>query len=305
MVNERHEFECLIGSIRKAYKPDWFVPKMNNSNIEFSKLWFVSFADSRYAYQLKRIHRQALRFGFREDHIFTCTEDDLDKAFRLKMRDILVIGSRGYGYWCWKPQIILQALEKMPKGDVLLYTDAGCYLNKKGMSRFSKYLEMAQEQGILGFQSRFGRNDVDENSIHKLLEKYWTKGDVFDWFGVREDSHITHTGQYWAGMMLVSKRTESVEFFKRFRQIFLDNLNLVTDQPSVSPNFPGFIENRHDQSIFSLLYKINNYKSLSSAEAMPPWTKYNPANEVHVILGRDFFKHPENRPIYALRNLST
>jgi len=34
------------------------------------------------------------------------------------------------------------------------------------------------------------------------------------------------------------------------------HLELVDDSPSVLPNADGFIENRHDQSVFSLLCKM-------------------------------------------------
>ena len=42
---------------------------------------------------------------------------------------------------------------------------------------------------------------------------------------------------------------------------------MVNDSPSLKKNFPGFIENRHDQSVFSLLCKKNSISSVSAYES--------------------------------------
>lgn len=33
--------------------------------------------------------------------------------------------SRGFGYWCWKPRVILMALEQIKEGDLLVFLDIG------------------------------------------------------------------------------------------------------------------------------------------------------------------------------------
>lgn len=45
--------------------------------------------------------------------------------------------------------------------------------------------------------------------------------------------------------------------------------NFIDDSPSVIPNDPNFIENRHDQSIFSLLAKLEGISLLSHEENFP------------------------------------
>lgn len=35
----------------------------------------------------------------------------------------------------------------------------------------------------------------------------------------------------------------------------MKHFDLITDKASVAPNFPDFVENRHDQSVFSVLTK--------------------------------------------------
>lgn len=46
----------------------------------------------------------------------------------------------------------------------------------------------------------------------------------------------------------------------------LQPLNLVDNSPSVSPNLEGFVENRYDQSIFSILCKLRGITPLDCSE---------------------------------------
>ena len=234
-------------------------------------IWFLSFADSRLKGPLKRIRCQARAFGFAEERTLIWTEHDLDPDFREKMKDHLIPGSRGYGYWCWKPQIILQALAKMSDGDILLYADAGCHLNPKGQKRFEEYVRMANEHGLLAFQSRSPKGTKEPDPrYHFLPEGQWTKGDLLDHFGVRNNTAILTTGQIGAGILVVKKCNEMHDLFTRFRTVFLEHFELCDDTPSRSPNLPGFQENRHDQSVFSILLKLENrYPTLSSDEYTP------------------------------------
>jgi hypothetical protein len=88
------------------------------------------------------------------------------------------------------------------------------------------------------------------------------------------------------GIFLVKKSAAAVRFFEEFRQVYFDRYELCDDSPSISPNLPGFIENRHDQSIFSLLVKRNGVYTLSSKE-------YDPMN------GGDDWSPMERYPIWA------
>ena len=60
----------------------------------------------------------------------------------MKSMDLLLPTCRGFGYWIWKPQVILQSLRMMDKGDVLLYADAGCVLNNLGKKKFNEYIDI-------------------------------------------------------------------------------------------------------------------------------------------------------------------
>jgi hypothetical protein len=48
--------------------------------------------------------------------------------------------------------------------------------------------------------------------------------------------------------------------------VFETRFDLIDDSPSKIKNFSEFVENRHDQSVFSILCKINGIVSLSAYE---------------------------------------
>ena len=76
----------------------------------------------------------------------------LSAFFRQEAADLLKQEVRGFGYWIWKPQILLQCLQQMEYGDILLYTDAGCHINEVGKNMFLAYIKEVKKSsfGIFG-----------------------------------------------------------------------------------------------------------------------------------------------------------
>ena len=218
-------------------------------------VYFCSFADSRMSASLQRIKKQALSFNMFKD-IYVFDEKDLDFSFKQLNKDKLILGSRGYGYWIWKPYIIQRVLTKLSDGDILVYADAGCHLNIRGKERFSIYFDLLikNELGLLVFE-QIG-----------LLEKHWTKGDIFDFFNVRDNESITDSYQRAGGIFLIRKNKKIEDVFTLWNHICGEKFFLIDDSPSFSPNFEGFIENRHDQSIISIISKLYNAAVLPSSE---------------------------------------
>lgn len=247
---------------------------------------FCSFADSAMWRSLNRIKQQAESMHI-YDMICIYNEHILEEEFKSYYKEKLV-PSRGFGYWVWKPQVLLQTLEKMDNGDILHYSDAGCHLNKHGIKRLKEYFEIANSSptGILAFQSK---EPIDKNLTKAvdLPEKHWTKGDILDYFKVRNNKNICESEQIGAGILFIKKTPESISILRKFLQTYYDDFSLADDTPSRSPNFEGFIENRHDQSIFSIIAKLNGVTTISSFEYWQP--EYN-------------FKQLKYYPIWAIRD---
>lgn len=232
------------------------------------KKHFVSFADSRMQPSLYRIQQQAQAMTC-YDYISIFNEKDLDPSFVAQFKKELVKGTRGFGYWCWKPQVILQELKKMNEGDVLEYTDAGCHLNPKGKKRLIEYFDIAHRDGILGFQSRALNATPDNFRGHFFPDYQWTKGDVLDYFNVRNRKDILESGTIGATIIFIKKCPDSINIVQQWLKAYQDDFSLATDVPSRMPNIEGFIENRHDQALWSILCKLNKVKTESACEHYP------------------------------------
>jgi len=236
----------------------------------------VSFADSRMLKSSKRLLNQAKKFNF-FDKIFLLNENDLSKNFKNKFKKELILGSKGYGYWCWKPEIILNILDKLNNDDSLLYIDIGCHLNINGKNRLLEYFEIVKQQdkGILAFQAckpnkKNSKIDYDGRKLMNSKNYQWIKGDVFDFFEARYDTNLTNSEGIGGGIFLIKKSEKSIKIIKKWREIILNNFNFINDTPSISPNLEGFIENRHDQAIWTLLCLKEKIKIVSAYEYWYP-----------------------------------
>lgn len=217
--------------------------------------YFLSFADSRMSAALNRLGRQAETLNF-FDQIILLTEQDLAPEFVSRMGKYLSPSCRGFGYWSWKPWAISHTLQQMKEGDRLLYLDAGCHINPNGIERFREYVAMLDRDGSGMLVFNNGQPEFK-----------WTKGDVFRHFEVSaEDTHITRTQQIASGHVFLKKNPVTETLIQEWLHIFYDHLHLVDDSPSTAPNLPGFVENRHDQSIFSILCKLRGITVLECSE---------------------------------------
>ena len=160
---------------------------------------------------LERIHRQAIKMDM-YDYIIIANENNLDLNFREKFAKYLKPEFRGFGYWTWKAQIILQTLHQMSDGDLLQYTDAGCHLNPNGRKKLDEYFLKAQksESGILAFQAIPPSFHDKKIKLLDLREAKWCKGDLCDTLEVRSNSSVMNSQAIGAGVIFIKKCNESI-----------------------------------------------------------------------------------------------
>jgi hypothetical protein len=230
----------------------------------------------KYYDALCRLKKQAKDFPF--DNIVTYTDLDLENSFPdfwKQHSSFIKSNRRGYGYWLWKPFIIYNTLKNLKDGDVLVYMDCGCELNNKGLARFKNYIETVKSQGYLFF-----------NLEDQHIEWRWNKMDLIKHLQIQDDKSM-YKPQRLATVQFYLKNDINVSFTKEYYNICC-NYSLLDDSNSVLKNHPFFNENRHDQSVFSLLSKKNNYESIYD-ETWPD-TMTNKDKSMY--------------PIWALRNYS-
>jgi len=210
------------------------------------KLNFLTFGTKdSFTKSLLRIKDEAAKMEIFDD-IRTLNEDDLMKHtdFWNKNKQFIELNKRGYGYWIWKPYLILHALKNMQDGDILVYCDCGSTIQTSGKSRMLEYIDDCKKSktGIYCF-----------NLIYD--EKEWTKMDLFVKLDMNKEEWL-NSKQIMATDMLVKKCPESIELLEKWYELCMENnYHYLTDSPSVQKNDASFSEHRHDQSIFSLLVK--------------------------------------------------
>ncbi|WP_318461223.1 hypothetical protein [Photobacterium leiognathi] len=231
---------------------------------------FLSFADSRMSSTLNRICKQAKGMKI-YDEIIVADEGMLFEDFKNEFKDKLKKDVRGYGYWCWKPQIILQILETMNDGDILQYTDAGCHLNRKGRNKLEEYFKRVNNSdfGLLVFQS-YAPQFHDGRVLCDLSVYKYIKSDLLEYMGMLNQPSVLTSPMIEAGVIFIKKTPQTVKIIKKWLSVYKVNFDLASDSPSKIENVSGFIEHRHDQAIFTLICMNEKIETCSAYEYWYP-----------------------------------
>lgn len=214
--------------------------------------YFITYGDARFNKSRARIVAEAARFGV-FDHVRGFGPEDLSIEF-VQRNYAILSAPRGGGYWLWKPYIIWETLKSMSDGDVLMYADAGCTF----ISDPSPYIEIAAQYGLVAF--RLGKETLAQ----------YTKGFAFKHLGLDVDIWGEQL-QVIAGILVVQKRPFTTFLVSEWLRLSQDE-RLITDADTtgLEPNHPSFIENRHDQSIWSLLVHKYGAQMILAQRHFPP-----------------------------------
>ena len=109
---------------------------------------------------------------------------------------------------------------------------------------------ISSNYGILSFQMTGNKGP---GGFEK--EKEWTTKEIFDYFNISLDSEIAETGQHVGGVFILKKNNHSINYLKEMMKCIMKNPLLITDYYN-SNQASYFKDNRHDQSISSILKKI-------------------------------------------------
>ena len=208
-------------------------------------LKLVSFADAAFRSRQVTFRHAAERFGGFDD-IRIYDAQSLPLPWKENHLSFMQQNPRGFGYWIWKPVVILDALLACREGDTLVYLDAGYSLNSDGIDRFHEYVELAgdSEFRMLSFQNA-------------VTEAYFSKADLAARLGLSLKSSEMKTSQLTANIMLMQRTKANVDLLQDWITISVeDNYRYSDDSPSKLANHARFSEHRHDQSIASLLRKL-------------------------------------------------
>ena len=221
------------------------------------KIYFITFGNENYYGALKRIEKQVEDFNFFEKK-FIFNNNDLINYYDFwnTHKNFIENNPRFYGYSIWRPFLIKEVFNKINENDIIVYTDAGCEWNIKGLKRLKEYINIINNStsGILSFELC-------------QLEKSWTKMDL-----IKEVNSYDklETKQILSGIFFLRKNEKTITFLQEWYNLMC-NYHFIDDSKSIIPNDESFIEHRHDQSCFSLLCKKYNSTVLPDETYFWPW----------------------------------
>jgi len=208
-------------------------------------VYFFSYGDSSYINSKNRIYNEAKNIGFDDVNVYgpeNLPEDFLKKTYPY------ITHPRGAGYWLWKAFFLKQTFDKMSNDDICIYADAGCHVNIHGKKRLQEYFNLIEndDSGILSFD------------LGEFKEKMFTNEKVFEYFNISEsNTDIRDTGILVGGILYIRKCKNTTHLINEYYRVAVERPDLFSDEHNNYKRKPEFRDHRHDQSIFSILRKLN------------------------------------------------
>lgn len=206
------------------------------------QIHLISYGDNNFKNAKKRVNNEGINSEW-FDTTTICGPENLSEEFKHEFNDILK-KPRGVGYWIWKFDIIKQELTKLAINDILIYLDAGCSININGNKRFIEYIEMLNNsnESIISFQMPH-------------IEKKYTNKELFHHFNMNVNDNNGNSGQIVGGVLIMKNTEKMMKIIDECINVLRTDHLLVTDYYNKIEQCNDFIDNRHDQSILSLVRK--------------------------------------------------
>jgi len=201
------------------------------------KVYLCTFATAEYAESAEVLRHSALTFGG-FDGAFVYAEPDLAEV-RKVLPEGLAAQKRGHMLWSWKPYVILDALRRVEDGDVVVYCDAAMYFAGSFRDRLGRLLRHDDVSLI--------RNEGHRN-------RDWCKRDCFVAMDCDETPFHDAT-QINAAIQAYRKTPRALNFLEEYRA-HCSNERAMDDFYRV-PNYEGFVDHRHDQSVLTNLSVVH------------------------------------------------
>ena len=258
-----------------------------------NKIYLCSFASSDLDLSVKRFLFQANKMNIYSD-IKVYRPKDLSSELKKRIEKLFKNGgkNRYYGFDIWRPEIITNSLNEIPDGSILHYSDIGNHLNNSGIWRLEEYIKKTKENNMVVFDYRNPPIELSkkEYNYQKYFEYEFTKGDIFNYFNLTNQSEIYNSYQIWGGTFFLQKGNFSNDFINQWHKAN-QLTHLFDDSPSKVKNHDKCKGMRGCQSVFSILSKINGAYKFSASEC--EWAEFNNSKTWNHIL---------NYPILAKRD---
>jgi len=221
---------------------------------------FVTFGNGLFEKQRQKLVKQAIDTGW-FDNVIEETPDTI-YDFYSQHKSFIDRNKRGFGYWIWKPYILLKQLQKMNDGDFLFYADSGATILPHRKYRLDEYIDILNSTD----------KPVLTLGVQIYTERMFQKMSVLKEFSIDgkklfENEDFLNSDQIESGIIMCKKTDYTIQFMEKWLSMVLqDNYKFVTDS-DFEEQLEGFIEHRHDQSLLSILLKCAHKESKQTTES--------------------------------------
>jgi len=203
---------------------------------------FITFSNTGFM-KSDRIVQQAKEFGV-FDEVRGMNEHDIPE-FIHKHQKFIETHPKGYGHYMWKPRVILESLDKLSEGDILMYCDAGVWLNKKGLPRFNEYLDMLKTSDMVVFSTNDG---------YKV--RHYVKSDVVMMY--YPELNQLDINACYAGTMIIKKTDASMRLLRDWLVLCEVPHFIDYSLSDVYPEQDCFIGQDGDNGLFNICLAKHN-----------------------------------------------
>jgi hypothetical protein len=197
-----------------------------------------------------------IRNAFHQNHFVDCVEmvtlENLEQVCPITSHlyaQYMNAQTKGFGFMSWKPEIVLAGLSGYwGEFQGVVWIDSGCEIMSTKITRirFKLHQRFAIRNGVASFTLN-------------TKEIQYTKRDLFDHFSNIDPStagnQIQTTWIFFHG-------PKGIQIAREWLEIVTENKKFIDLEESERGEYPQFIENRNDQSVFSLICKRNNVKPM-------------------------------------------
>lgn len=203
--------------------------------------------DNYYANSVRNLIDSAKQYGIEQFHVYSPEMLDVDESTLQYMKDN---EDPGFGFYMWKPLVILDVMKKIKDGDVVLYHDAGRLEYNFGFRKDVNYLIKEVIDNYKGIGIAHG----------SYKHHQYCKQDCFIEMGCNEEKYwnLNHLSATWS---IWEKNPLAIEILNEWKYYcsnpFIISSNDKSDVLSAFDNFQG---HRHDQAILTNIFYKHHFK---------------------------------------------